>query len=222
MEPLTDKQIREKLLSRGASTLTDAELLSLLLVDSGGTLLPVDTAERLLRQWNGSLSAIAAENISAIRQRGAISIRSAATICAALELGRRMNIENASQAQSINCTQDAVRLLRPAMTNLQHEEFWAIYLTSTNRIIERRMISSGGVSSTVVDAKLIVKRAIELLATSIILVHNHPSGTAQPSQMDRVITDNTIAAARLFDISVLDHIIISREESFSFMQAGLM
>ena len=108
------------------------------------------------------------------------------------------------------------------MVNMQHEECWAIYLTSSNRIVEYQRVSQGGVQATVVDHRLIIKRALELLSTQIILVHNHPSGLAEPSEADKNLTLKVKDAAALFDIRLLDHVIISRESSYSFRRHGLL
>ena len=108
------------------------------------------------------------------------------------------------------------------LETLAYEECWAVYLTSSNRIIERQRISQGGVQGTVVDHRLVVKRALELLATQLVLIHNHPSGAAAPSPQDKVLTERVAQAAALFDIRLLDHIIIAREGDFSFLRAGLV
>ena len=117
---------------------------------------------------------------------------------------------------------DVVALFRPQLETLAYEECWAVYLTSSNRIIERQRISQGGVQGTVVDHRLVVKRALELLATQLVLIHNHPSGAAAPSPQDKVLTERVAQAAALFDIRLLDHIIIAREGDFSFLRAGLV
>ena len=116
----------------------------------------------------------------------------------------------------------ACEVFRPELEQLDHEECWAVYLSSSNRIIERQRISQGGVQGTVVDHRLIVKRALELLATQLILVHNHPSGSAEASEPDRMLTARIAQAAALFDIRLLDHIIVARAGSFSFRSAGLL
>lgn len=114
------------------------------------------------------------------------------------------------------------RLFRPQLEQLPHEECWAVYLTASNRIIERQRVSQGGVTGTVVDHRIVVKRALELLATQLILIHNHPSGTAEASPQDRALTERIARAAALFDIRLLDHIVIARGGDFSFLRAGLL
>ena len=105
---------------------------------------------------------------------------------------------------------------------MKHEECWCLYLNTGNRIVERQRVSQGGVQGTVVDHRLVVKRALELLATQLVLIHNHPSGAAAPSPQDKVLTERVAQAAALFDIRLLDHIIIAREGDFSFLRAGLV
>jgi DNA repair protein RadC len=145
----------------------------------------------------------------------------AAAIAAAGEFARRITTEKSLRVNTIASKEDVVRLFAP-LAELSHEEFWVAYLTSGGRVIDRARLSQGGVSGTVVDYKLVVKRAVELLASSLVLVHNHPSGIAQPSRDDIAITETITAAAALFDITVIDHIIVSRADAFSFAENGRM
>jgi DNA repair protein RadC len=146
--------------------------------------------------------------------------RRAEQIQSAVEIGRRVASANRAIEDTISSSDDVVSAMRPLLKELKHEECWAIYLTNSNRIIERCRISQGGVQATVVDQRLIVKRALELLSTRIILVHNHPSGSATPSGADFEITKRIKEATSLFDIQLLDHIIISASESYSFKSSG--
>ena len=209
------KEIADKMLARGAEALSDCELLALL---TGDDL----TAEALLSASGGSLVRLAAEDMARLRMVGGLGLRRAQLLAAAVELGRRVAASRAQEADSITTSDDVVRLFRPQLERLTHEECWAVYLTASNRILERQRVSQGGVQSTVVDHRLVVKRALELLATQLILIHNHPSGTAEPSAQDKVLTERVARAAALFDIRLLDHIIISREGDFSFCRAGLL
>ena len=123
---------------------------------------------------------------------------------------------------SISTDADVVRLMRGQLESIPHEECWVLYLTSSNRLIERQRVRQGGVQATVVDHRLIVKRALELLATQLIMVHNHPSGAAEPSGADKSLTQKVKEAAALFDIRLLDHVILSNEGNFSFRKQGLL
>ena len=209
------REIAEKMQTRGSDSLSDRELLTLLLGDE-------QMAEALLAAKGSSLARLAAEDTSRLRMIGGLGLRRAQQLAAAVELGRRIAVSQGCDAETISTSDDVVRLFRPQLERLTHEECWAVFLTSSNRILERQRVSQGGVQSTVVDHRIVVKRALELLATRLILIHNHPSGAAEPSAQDKTLTDRIEKAAALFDIRLLDHIIISKEGDFSFRRAGLL
>jgi DNA repair protein RadC len=206
------QEIHEKISLRGIEALSDEELLLVLLGDRA-------LAEELLREC-GSLAGIAAMPSSRLRMIGGLGNKRTEQIQSAIEIGRRIASANRAIEDTISSSDDVVAAMRPLLKELKHEECWAIYLTNSNRIIERCRISQGGVQATVVDQRLIVKRALELLSTRIILVHNHPSGSATPSGADFEITKRIKEATQLFDIQLLDHIIISASESYSFKSSG--
>ena len=206
------QEIRDKVTLRGYEALSDLELLTLLLEDKA-------LAEELLRVC-GSLRAIADTQPSRLRMIAGLGSKRAERLLSATTLGRRVASANRAIEETITSSEDVVRTMRPLLKELKHEECWAIYLTNSNRIIERCRISQGGVQATVVDQRLIVKRALELLSTRLIIVHNHPSGSATPSGADFDITNRIKEATSLFDIQLLDHIIISGSESYSFKSNG--
>ena len=206
------QEIRDKVTLRGYEALSDLELLTLLLEDKA-------LAEELLRVC-GSLRAIADTQPSRLRMIAGLGSKRAERLLSATTLGRRVASANRAIEETITSSEDVVRTMRPLLKELKHEECWAIYLTNSNRIIERCRISQGGVQATVVDQRLIVKRALELLSTRLIIVHNHPSGSATPSGADFDITNRIKEATSLFDIQLLDHIIISASESYSFKSNG--
>ena len=206
--------ISDKMAVRGVGALTDRELLTLLTEDG-------QRADALLAACGDSLARIAGEGEARLRMIGGLGLRRARLLLAAAEFGRRAVAERAAEADCI-ATSDVVRLFRPQLEQLPHEECWAVYLTASNRIIERQRVSQGGVTGTVVDHRIVVKRALELLATQLILIHNHPSGTAEASPQDRALTERIARAAALFDIRLLDHIVIARGGDFSFLRAGLL
>ena len=210
MQPLYDKA-----LSRGIASLSDEELLTLLVEEPG-------VAASVLRSCGGSLASVAAEEPARLRMVGGLGRSRALRLLAAAEFGRRVAESRAGEADVIATSDDVVHLFRPKLQRLDHEECWVLYLTSSNRIVERQRVSQGGVQGTVVDHRLIIKRALELLATQLIMVHNHPSGAAEPSPQDKVLTERIARAAALFDIRLLDHLIISREGDFSFLREGLL
>ena len=215
------KNLHDKLKSRGVASLKDEELLALLLELSVDSHDHKALANKLISSCC-SLSQLAQTELPKLRMLEGIGLRGAESLLLASELGRRVTSESGVGVDSINTDSDVERLMRPLMGSMQHEECWAIYLTSSNRIIEHQRISQGGVQATVVDHRLIIKRALELLATQIILVHNHPSGLAEPSSADKTLTQKVQDAAHLFDIRLLDHIIISRESSYSFRRHNLL
>lgn len=210
------QNIRNKMTSRGVEALDDRELLSLLLDDE-------QMAELLLSTYGGSLSRLASENEARLRMVGGLGLRRARMLLLAAEFGRRVAAAGAAESEFIATSDDVVRIFRPQLERLTHEECWAVYLTASNRVIERQRVSQGGVTGTVVDHRLIIKRALELLATQLILIHNHPSGTPEASAQDRALTERIANAAALFDIRLLDHVIIARGGSdFSFRREGLI
>ena len=215
------KNLHNKLLSRGAVSLSDAELLAMLVESSGDARDPQQIADGLLREC-GSLQGVARSELGRLRMVEGIGMRRAERLVVAAEIGRRVAMTSNAEVVSISTDADVVRLMRGQLESISHEECWVLYLTSSNRLIERQRVSQGGVQATVVDHRLIVKRALELLSTQIIMVHNHPSGAASPSEADKMLTRKVAEAAALFDIKLLDHIIISKEGSFSFRRENLI
>lgn len=216
------KNLHDKLMSRGAASLSDAELLALLIEAPDDPRDPFVTAGRLLAASGGSLASVARADLGRLRMAEGLGLRRAERLSLAAELGRRVAASAERDVECISADADVVRLMRPVFEAMRHEECWVLYLTSSNRLLERRRVSQGGVQATVVDHRLIVKRALELLSTQIIMVHNHPSGAAEPSAADRTLTEKVCDAAALFDIRLLDHIIISREGEFSFRRMSLL
>ena len=197
---------------RGIKSLDDAELLSLVLESK-------TQATTLLEEY-GSLSNIANTPTNRLRMTAGLGVKLSERIQAAVEIGRRISTINGAVEEVITSSEDVVKMMRPLLQELKHEECWAIYLTNSNRVVERYRISQGGVQATVVDQRLIVKRALELLSTRLIIVHNHPSGSATPSGADFDITKRIKEATSLFDIQLLDHIIITATEDYSFKSNG--
>lgn len=215
------KNLHNKLLSRGAASLSDAELLAVLVESSGDGRDPQQIADGLLKEC-GSLQGVVRSEIGRLRMVEGIGMKRAERLVVAAEIGRRVAMMGNAEVVSISTDADVVRLMRGQLESISHEECWVLYLTSSNRLIERQRVSQGGVQATVVDHRLIVKRALELLSTQIIMVHNHPSGAALASEADKTLTQRVAEAAALFDIKLLDHIIISKEGSFSFRREGIL
>lgn len=203
---------------RGAASLTTAELLSLIIGPDSAEESAIVAAERLLDYYDGSLSTLLRTELTELRTSAGLGIKRASLLASALELGRRAAAEQVAPV-IIQDKNDVVALF-PRLMDLTHEEMWVVYLTSSNRVLEKRRVAQGGVSALVADHKLITKRALELLAQGVIIVHNHPSGSAHPSPEDEAVTARISEAMKLFDIKLLDHIIISREGDYSFRQNG--
>lgn len=215
------KNLHDKLMSRGAAALSDEELLALLIESSGDGRDPKAVAEGILLAC-GSPTAVVRTDLRRLRMVEGIGLKRAERLIVAAEFGRRISRSTEGNVDCISSDGDVARLMRPVFEGMQHEECWVLYLTSSNRLIERQRVSQGGVQATVVDHRLIIKRALELLSTQLILVHNHPSGAAEPSEADRVLTRKVKDAAVLFDIKVLDHVIISSEGNFSFRRHSMV
>lgn len=213
--------LTNKIVTRGIGSLTDAELLSLLLDEGNATLSAQEMACRIIDEC-GSLAGVGRVEIARLRMIEGVGLKRAVRIAAAAELGRRSMMAQAEEVDTIATSDDVVRIFRPLFEGVKYEECWVLYLTNSNRIIERQRLSRGGVQGTVVDRRLIAKRALELLATQVVLIHNHPSGDARPSEADKVLTSGIDAALKLFDIRLLDHLIIASGDSFSFRQSGLL
>ncbi len=213
---------REKLLNKGRKALSDAELLAILIGSGSRNETAVALSQRILKSVNNNLHELGKKNISDLTQFKGIGEAKAITIAAATELGRRRQLANAAERPQIKGSRDAYNILAPILIDLPHEEFWIVLLNRSNRVIGKECISSGGVAGTVVDAKIIFKKALAGLASSIILFHNHPSGNLRPSQADLDITKKLKKAGEVMDISVLDHLIVSEKGYFSFVDEGVL
>lgn len=213
---------REKLLLKGREVLSDAELIAILIRSGNREKSAVQLSRDILRDAGDNLHELARWDIDNLLKYKGIGEAKAISIVAALELGRRkLNTEPVKNPQ-ITCSTDAYKLIYPLLADLNHEEFWVLYLNKNNKVISKKKISSGGVSATVVDNRIILKSAINQLATGLILVHNHPSGNLKPSDADKRVTEGLNNACAMFDISLLDHLIISQEGYYSFNDEGLM
>ena len=219
---LTDKEIRSKLISRGLSELDDTELLSIVIGEGGNGLSAYNLASNVIHSLGGSLSGLSSCSVSKLRMIEGLGVKRAVHIGSAVELGLRVQNSEKSRVLVIKSNDDIIAIFRPLIGRLLHEEMWVVYLSSANTILDRVKVSQGGVTGLYVDYKIVIKRAIELLACSMILVHNHPSGGVQPSEADITLTKRVIKAAALFDITVMDHMIITADSSFSFRNSSML
>ena len=214
------KNALDKLVSRGAAALEDEELVTLLVAENQCDDQARGVARSIIAECGGRVSGIADIDISRLRMMSGIGKLRAARLKAAIELGGRVAQQQVAQRDVIASDADVVRVMRPIIGALQHEECWVLYLASSGRILERMRVSQGGVQATVVDCRLIIKRALELLAVQIVIVHNHPSGSAEPSGQDVALTERVAEAAKLFEIRLLDHVIVAQAEHYSFRGHG--
>lgn len=212
-----DERPREKMLGKGASALSNAELLAILLRTGTEGRNALEVAQILLSAAGGSLTAASRMSVSELCRIDGIGTGKAVTIGAALELGKRLCSEVPDVRKNIiHSPADVYRELSSVMRGLQHEECWILYLSRNNRVISREQLSVGGQSETIVEVKSVVRRALDLRASSLILVHNHPSGDPHPGNADIKLTLNLRKALDTFDISLLDHVIVSDGRYYSF------
>jgi DNA repair protein RadC len=217
-----DDRPREKLLNKGRIALTNAELVAILIGSGSKNESAVELSKRILSSVDNDLNRLGNLGISDLVKFKGIGEAKAISIVAAMEMGRRRKDSSPTEVVKITCSKDSYDVIYPFLADLDHEQFFVILLNRGNRLIDTFRISQGGVSGTVADTKLILKLGIEKLASSIILAHNHPSGNTQPSQADLKLTKNISEAAKLMDMSVIDHLIIAGQSYFSFADEGLM
>lgn len=214
------RNIQDKLLSRGVAHLDDVELLAAFLADGATDDGAVQLAKELLAQCGGSLQRLADSDVARLRMLAGLGLRRAVQLKAAVEMGRRVAVADSQSIDTITSDNDVVKIMEPLIGALPHEECWALYLASSGKIVDKVRISQGGVQATVVDYRMVLKRALEVLAVQVVLVHNHPSGSAEPSAQDRQLTERVAEGCRLFDIRLLDHVIIARGAHYSFRAHG--
>ena len=211
---------REKLILKGRQNLSDAELLAILLGSGSRSESAVALAQRILQTVGNDLQELGKQNRSELMAFHGVGEAKAVTILAALELGRRRQLTPLRERPQVRSSNDAYQNLFPILAELEHEECWMLCLNRANYIMQRVKISSGGRSGTVVDAKMVFGRALELKASSIILAHNHPSTNLQPSHADRDLTSKLAAAGKQLDLPLLDHLIITEKGYYSFADDG--
>jgi len=217
-----DDRPREKLISKGRQSLSNAELLAILLGSGNKNETAVQLAQRILNSHQNSINHLAKLQLNDLKKFKGVGEAKAVTIAAALEIGRRRKDENLSEKIKITSSKHAYDVMKSKLSDLPHEEFWILFLNRSNSVIKTECISKGGVSGTIVDVRLILKPAVESLASGIILAHNHPSGNLRPSQEDIVLTKKVKEAAKLLDIIIQDHLIIGDQNYYSFADEGMI
>ena len=213
---------REKLISKGRLSLTDAELLAILIASGNTKESAVDIGKRILSANQNNLNKLGKMSLKQLTSFNGIGQARAVTIIAAMELGRRRRGEEAIEKVKITSSSSVFEVMQPVIGELDHEEFWILYLNNSNKIIEQFQISKGGITGTLVDVRITLRKALELGAVSLILAHNHPSGNLNPSEADKQLTRKLKTAAESLDIKILDHIIVTEKSYFSFADEGLL
>lgn len=216
-----DDRPREKLLKKGCAALSDAELIAILIGSGNRKMSAVELAQLILRNNEQSLTRLAKLHVGDLTQYNGIGEAKAIAVVAALELGRRRRAEGRPEKVKISNSRVVYEECYH-LCDLSHEEFWVLLLSRSNEVIEKQQVSSGGVSGTVADARLIFKPAIQRLASAIILVHNHPSGNLNPSDADIKLTRKLKSGGETLDIAVLDHVIVADSGYFSFADEGML
>ncbi|MGV3509946.1 MAG: RadC family protein [Sphingobacteriaceae bacterium] len=213
---------REKLLSQGRRSLTDAELIAILIGSGSRQETAVELSKRILHSLENDLDKLGRLSVKELSKFKGIGEAKAISIISALELGRRRREAETQQVTQITCSRDIYNLLNRYFADLNHEEFWIILLNRKNNVLSRHLISKGGQAGTVADPKIIFQVALEHHAASIILSHNHPSGNLKASQADINLTRKLRDAGQLLDISILDHVIFTDTAYFSFADEGMI
>ncbi|MBV6645449.1 MAG: DNA repair protein RadC [Cyclobacteriaceae bacterium] len=213
---------REKLIIKGKSSLSEAELLGILIGSGTKTLSAVDVGKLILQASKNDLNALARLSVNDLKKFKGIGEAKAVNIVSALELGRRRKDQERVEKIKINCASDTHELMTAELLDQPHEEFWVILLRRNNELIKKMQVSKGGVSGTVADPKIIFKSALESLASGVILVHNHPSGNLKPSTSDIRLTQKIKQAGQVLDIKVIDHVIFANDGFYSFADQGML
>ncbi|MBE9518276.1 MAG: DNA repair protein RadC [Bacteroidetes bacterium] len=217
-----EERPREKVMANGVQYLSDSELLAILIGSGTRHITAVELARQILKGAGNSLHLLGRQGIGELVRIKGVGPAKAVTILAALELGRRRAGMKHSEKTPVKSSETVYKLFHPLMGDLEHEEFWLLMLNRANRVLGRYKVSQGGLSGTVIDTRIILKKALDNLASSIIVCHNHPSGNKQPSDADLKITEKLKKAAEILEIKLLDHVIIADKSYFSFADEGLI
>lgn len=217
-----DDKPREKLMLKGKSVLSDAELIAILIGSGSRNESAVDLSKRILASVDNNLNALGKTSLSQLMSFKGIGEAKAISIHAAMELGRRRRSEDVIELKKITSSKVIFEIMQPIIGELPHEEFWIIYLNNSNKVISKSQLSKGGITGTLVDVRIVFKTALEMGATALILCHNHPSGSLIPSDADKQITRKLKMAGESLEIKVLDHLIVTETSYFSFADEGIL
>ena len=216
----TEDRPREKLMSKGASALSAAELLAILISSGNKKESAVDLSKRILASVQYNIHELAKLSVKELTAFHGIGPAKAIAILTALELGKRRQLESFIYKPKIHSSQAVFSMMQPQIGMLAHEEFWVLYLNNANEVLSKYQLSKGGITATLVDVRLLFKKAIELSAVAVVICHNHPSGSLNPSREDKKITKKIKDGGLSLDIKLLDHLIITEKSYFSFADNG--
>lgn len=217
-----DDKPREKLMQKGKQALSDSELVAILIGSGSRNESAVALSKRILASVNHNLNALGKLSLKQLMNFKGIGEAKAITIAAAMELGRRRRDEESIVLQIVTSSKAVFQIMQPIIGELPHEEFWVLYLNNGAKVVYKTQLSKGGITSTVVDIRLLFKIAFEHNATSIILVHNHPSGKLEVSKADEEITQKIKSAAQHLDIQLFDHVIVTENSYLSFKDSEIL
>jgi DNA repair protein RadC len=217
-----EERPREKVMANGIQYLTDAELLAILLGSGTRNMSAVELARRVLHKAGNNIHELGRQSVGDLQKTKGVGPAKAISVMAALELGRRRAGTQQSEKVSVKSSETVFNLFHPLLGDLEHEEFWLLMLNRANKVLGKFKVSQGGLSGTVIDTRIILKKALDNLASSIIVCHNHPSGNNKPSDADVKITEKLKKAAAMLEIKLLDHLIIADKSYFSFADEGMI
>lgn len=213
---------REKMVAKGRESLSDAELVAILIGAGNKQESAVSLSKRILASVNNNLNELAKMTIKQLTTFNGIGPAKAISIITAITLGKRLQVETAMIKPKISSSKAVFEMMQPKIGNLQHEEFWVLFLNNSNKVLHTLQLSKGGLTATIVDIRMLFKKALELLSVGIIICHNHPSGKLLPSVADKNLTSKIKTAAETLDIKLLDHLIITEKAYFSFADEKLI
>lgn len=217
-----DDRPREKFLLKGRSSLSDSELLAIIMGSGNKDETAVELARKILASVNNSWHQLSLLSVKDLMKFKGIGEVKAISIAAALEIGRRRASQEVPDRSRISGSKDAYQILKNHLSDLRTEEFWAIFLNQSNKVIHMAQLTQGGINQSIVDVRILFKTALDHFSTGIIISHNHPSGNLKPSREDIDITQKIKQAGSLLSIQLLDHLIITQNSYFSFSDEGLL
>tara|TARA_B110000240_G_scaffold192202_1_gene235994 strand:- start:934 stop:1620 length:687 start_codon:yes stop_codon:yes gene_type:complete len=217
-----DDRPREKLVLKGRKSLSDAELIAILIGSGSRNQSAVSLSKKILNSVNNNINELAKLSVEELTRFHGVGAAKAIAIITALELGKRRQLETALELPEISTSKGVFHLMQPIIGDLQHEEFWAIFLNNSNKVIAKHRLSKGGLTATVVDVRLLYMKALATACVGVIVCHNHPSGKLTPSKADKEVTLKIKEAGSTLDIKLLDHLIITEKSYFSFADDGIL